>query len=148
MGRKKRSRRRKTRRRRGGCKKFQFALPFERKHEDYMNCYRACGEEEECETANEQRKKDIGNCWINCRVENVGTKKGTAALSNELTPEEEEEIDREIRELQQEMDEEELEKEMATSEGKPNWGGRRRRKKTRRRRRRRRKRRRRTAKKS
>lgn len=93
--------RRRTKRRRGGCKKYQMAFPWERKHKGYMKCYQDCGGEEECEGATEERKKEIGDCWFDCRLENTSGTKGTTALFNELTPEEEEDIERQAEVLAQ-----------------------------------------------
>tara|TARA_Y100000590_G_scaffold444364_1_gene575019 strand:+ start:4161 stop:5975 length:1815 start_codon:yes stop_codon:yes gene_type:complete len=127
-----------------------------------MKCFLDCGTLKACDIANEEEKTNINKCWGDCRSKHQRS-------GNELTPEEEkdieDEVEREMAELQldedvdevlqrvqremeeeeriqREEDEEELEKEMATSDGKPNWeeakGGKRRRKKTRKKRKRRR----------
>ena len=121
-----------------------------------MKCFLGCGTPKACQIANEEEKTNINKCWRDCRFDNLEGLQGTQQTDNELTPEEEkdiedkvdremaesqldEDVDEVLKRVQREMDEEELEEDMATSDGKPNWGGKRRRKKTKSRRKKRRK---------
>ena len=133
----------------GGCDKSLLPTKSEQNNKN-MKCFLDCGTLKACDIAR-RKMTNINKCWRDCRSKHQRT-------GNELTPEEEkdiedkvgremaelrldEDVDEVLKRIQREMDEEYLEEDMATSDGKPNWlaaqGGKRRRKKTRKKRKRR-----------
>ena len=135
----------KTKKKGGGCDKSLLPTEYEQKHNKYMKCFLGCGTEKACRAATSevgkthaQKQEAINKCWLDCRLDNLEGPQGTQQTDNELTPEEEKDIENEVeramselkldddvdevlKRAQQEMDEDELEKNMRDRHGKANW---------------------------